>query len=103
MNEQRIQEVFSDEAFVEKLFSLETPEEAQAALKEKNVEVSVEELKQLRDFIATDSGENSELSLDTLDDVAGGFLITRIAGQIKRAIVTPPDLPRIGPILPRTW
>ena len=103
MNDQRIQEVFSDEAFVQKLFSLETPEEAQAALKEKGVEVSVEELSHLRDFIVANVNEHGELSLDALDNVAGGFL-SRILPAIKPRLPMP-SLPtsRLPLPLPRTW
>jgi hypothetical protein len=94
MDEQRIQEVFSDEEFVQKLFSLETPEEAQAALKEKGVEVSVEELNQLRDFVIANVNENGELALDALDDVAGGFgFLGNLVGVMTILIPRPPVQP----------
>jgi len=75
MDENRIKEVFSDEGFVKKLFSMETPEEARAALAEKGIEVSVEEVLQLRDVL-TNAAEMAQgggnLSLEKLDDAAGG-------------------------------
>jgi len=79
MDENRIKEVFSDEAFVKGLVELETPEEVQAALKEKGIELTVDEIMQLRDGLikaAEKVGEGGELSLDQLDDVAGGGIIT---------------------------
>ena len=44
MTEERIKEVFSDEEFVKELFSKETPEEAQAMLAEKGIDLSIDEL-----------------------------------------------------------
>ena len=44
MNEERIKEVFADEEFVKELFSKETPEEAQALLVEKDIELSIDEI-----------------------------------------------------------
>ena len=80
MNEERIKEVFSDEAFVKELFSKETPEEAQELLAEKDIDVSIEELVKLKDIIVAklqtaESGESTELTEDDLADVAGGTII----------------------------
>ena len=73
MSEQRIKELFSDETFVLELLEQETVEEAQAAFKEKDVEVSADELNKLRDHINARFSENGEMSLEALDDVAGGW------------------------------
>ena len=79
MDEKRIKEIFSDEAFVKGLLALETPEEVQAALKEKGVAVSIEEIMQLKDALikasekAAESG--GELSLEELEEAAGGFVL----------------------------
>ena len=43
MNEERIKEIFADEEFVKEFFSKETPEEAQALLDEKEIDVSIED------------------------------------------------------------
>ena len=72
MNEQRMKEVFSDEAFVKSLFALETVEEVQAALKEKGVELSLEEINGIHDRLLVSINENGELSLEQLENVAGG-------------------------------
>ena len=77
MNEERIKEVFADEAFTKELWSKETPEEAQALLAEKDIDVSVEDLIKIKDIIAkkvqaTENGESAELTEEDLADVAGG-------------------------------
>ena len=102
MENQRINEVFSDEAFVQNLFLLETPEEAQAALREKGIEVSIEELNQLRDIIFSNIDEDGELSLDALDNVAGGILRV-ILPAVQRAVETLLPRPPVVPLpVPRT-
>ena len=83
MNEERIKEVFSDEAFVKELFSKETPEEAQELLAEKDIDVSIEELVKLKDIIVAklqtaESGESAELTEEELEDVAGGVIPTLV-------------------------
>ena len=91
MNEKRIKEVFSDDAFVKGFFALETPLEAQSALKEKGIELTESEIISLRDEIAklvekTQSGD--ELSLELLDEAAGGFAPIPIAHIAVAAIAT---------------
>ena len=79
MDEKRIKEVFSDKAFVEGLLKLETPEEVQKAFAGKGVTVSVEEIIKLKDALvkasqkAAESG--GELSMEDMEDVAGGFVL----------------------------
>lgn len=84
MNEERIKEVFSDEEFVKELFSRETPEEAKALLKEKDIDVSVEDLIKLREILVaklqkSEGSEEVELGEDELEDVSGGTLTFIIA------------------------
>ena len=81
MNEAKINELFSDEAFVEKLFNMETAEQAQAALKEKGVELSADELSKIRETILAQANSEGELSLDALDDVAGGVVVKVLAAR----------------------
>ena len=79
MDANRIKEVFSDEAFVKSLLELENPAEVQAALKEKGIDLSESKIMEMRDQIAAhiENGTTpDELSLDQLDDVAGGLFIT---------------------------
>ncbi len=80
MNEERIKEVFSDEEFVKELFSKETPEEAQALLAEKEIDMSIDELVKLKDIVAAklqaaENGESTELTEEDLADVAGGVAV----------------------------
>lgn len=77
MSEAKIKEIFSDEAFVKELFTKETPEEAQALLETKGIELSVDEIVKIRNVLVkkleqAQSGE--ELSEDDLKDVAGGII-----------------------------
>ena len=78
LNKEQIEKVFSDEAFVKSLLELEEPEDVQAALSEKGVDFSLEEVKQIGAQIskaieAKQNGEETdELSFEQLDDVAGG-------------------------------
>ena len=83
MNEERIREVFSDEEFVSELLTKETPEEAQALLVEKDIDVSVEDLIKIKDIMikkveAAENGESYELTEDELADIAGGEVVALI-------------------------
>ena len=95
MNMEKMKEVFADEAFVKGLFELETAAEVQAALKEKGVELTEEEILSVRDVLAkVESGEISaeqleqwtkqvesdELPEELLEQVAGGSLM--VAGLV---------------------
>ena len=80
MNEERIKEIFADEEFVKELFSKETPEEAQALLAEKGIDMSIDELVKLKDLVAAklqaaENGESTELTEEDLADVAGGVAV----------------------------
>ena len=70
MNEQIIKEIFSDEIFVKSLLNLETAEEVQAALTEKEIELTVDEINALK-IMLSKGGE--ELSEDDLENVSGGI------------------------------
>ena len=88
MDEKSIKEVFSDEVFVKYLLELDTPAQVQAALSAKDIEMIETEIIALRDEIVRlldklQSGE--ELSVDQLDDVAGGVLLS---GAIVAGLVT---------------
>ena len=93
MNIEKIKEVFSDEAFVKGLFELESVAEVQAALKEKGVEISEEEILGIRDLLGKVEGgeisveqmeqwaaqvESGELSDEMLEQVAGGSVLGTI-------------------------
>jgi len=80
----KIQEVFSDEAFKNKLLLMEDEGDVQKALEEKGIEFSLDEIRRIKErAIKAQSGEASqeqaepladgELSEDELMDVAGGL------------------------------
>lgn len=87
---EKIQEVFSDKEFVEKLLAMETAEEVQAAVKEKGLELTLEEIEATKKSIinSLEKNDSDEVSDDQLEQVAGGFAITTalaIAGVITGA------------------
>jgi len=104
MNKEKIKEVFSDEAFVKSLLELDTPEEVQAALAEKDIDLTVEQIMQMRELLVkVQSGEISpeqleavqkhsedgELDEESLEQVAGGlFIADDVAVLIGIGIVT---------------
>ena len=93
MNIERLKEVFLDEAFVKSLFELETVAEVQAALREKGVELTEEEILGVRDLlIKVEEGgisaeqleswaaqaEDGEIPEEMLELVSGGLLISSL-------------------------
>ena len=94
MDEKRIKEVFADEAFVKSLFAMESPEEVQKALKDKDIEVSIEDILNLRDSLmrAAEAARKNggELALEELDEAAGGFVLLTAAYLINTALISGP-------------
>ena len=79
MNEERIKEIFADEEFVKELFSKEKPEEVQALLAEKDIDLTVADIVKLGEIAAkklqqTENGEPAELTEEELAEVEGGVL-----------------------------
>ena len=71
MNIERLKEVFLDEAFVKSLFELETVAEVQAALREKGIELTEEEILGVRDLlIKVEEGGISAEQLESLRSLA---------------------------------
>ena len=75
MNEERIREVFSDKEFLTELISMEIPEEIQAALAEKNIDFTIDEICTIKKLVElglekAESGE--ELNEEELSEIAGG-------------------------------
>lgn len=71
MDEKLAKEVFSDKEFVKSLLLMETPEEVQSALKEKGIDLTVEDIMQIREMC--NRADTDELSDDELENVAGGI------------------------------
>lgn len=93
MNMKNMKAAFTDETFVKGLFELESVAEVQAALKEKGVEMTEEEILSVRDLLVKmESGEitaeqveqwstqaeSGELPDEVLEQVAGGLAGTTI-------------------------
>lgn len=75
------QKALEDKAFVEKLLSMEAPEDVQKAFAEKGVELTLEEVKLMGQMLASEKG-NEELDADQLDAVAGGIALATITAII---------------------
>lgn len=73
----KLEQLARDEAFMNEFLSCETPEAAQAALKEKGVDVSLEQITALGQALAADG--SAELSEDQLANVSGGSFISVLA------------------------
>ena len=66
MNMDNLKEVFADEAFVEGLLQLESAAEVQEALKEKDIEMTEDDIISLRDImVKVESGEVSEEQMES--------------------------------------
>ena len=89
MNEERIKEIFSDEAFVKELLSLDAAADIQALLKTKGIELDLDQIEKAKEIVAKKlaiiaAGE--ELGDDDLDDVSGGFAVTALG--VASALIT---------------
>ena len=98
MDLEKMKVVFADEAFIKQLFELETAAQVQAALKQRGVELTEEEILGVRDLlIKVEEGgisaeqlekwaaqiESGELSEELLEQVSGGC-----ATIVAAAVVT---------------
>ncbi|MDO4731007.1 MAG: Nif11-like leader peptide family natural product precursor [Clostridia bacterium] len=113
MNIKKISEVFSDEVFVKSLFEMDTVAEVQAALKEKGIEMTEDEILSVRDLLCkVESGEidreqlqswaaqaeTGELSGEALENVAGGFCTAMLAAGAIAAAATLASAAAVGGI-----
>jgi len=90
MNSNEIQKVLSDEVFVKSLMEMETTAEVQKALKLKGLDLSEKDILKIRDDVQKhleNGTKPDELSLDQLDDVAGGSLIMLSATALVVTLV----------------
>ena len=73
MDKQKLQEIFSDKAYVESIAKM-SAEDAAKSLREKGVEVTADDLMKVHDFIMAHKEElqNGELDEAALADVSGG-------------------------------
>ncbi len=68
----KLEEIFADQEFVKKLLGIETAEEAQQALKEKGVDLSLEEINEIHKQMIQQLEGGEELDKEQLKNVAGG-------------------------------
>lgn len=76
--EERIKEVFSDEVFVKQLLEQEEAEQVQELLRDKEIDLSIEDIAQIKDMVgkmANGEMNPEELSEDDLESVAGGIAL----------------------------
>ncbi|MBR1729834.1 MAG: Nif11-like leader peptide family RiPP precursor [Selenomonadaceae bacterium] len=79
---EKLKEIFADKDFTAKVLEMETPEEVQKAVKTKGVEMSLEEIDSIKDFVEKNS-EGEELTDDQLENVAGGSItVAAVVGGI---------------------
>ena len=74
MDSAKLKEVLSDKAYAESIVKM-SAEDAAKSLCEKGVEVTAEQLMEVRDFAVAhkDELQNGELSEEALADIAGGI------------------------------
>lgn len=89
MDKEKLQEVFSDKAYVESIAKL-SAEDAAKSLSEKGIEVTAEDLMKLRDFMVVhkDELENGELSEEALAEAAGGLNAMIVTGSALFTFLT---------------
>ena len=80
-----LEKLFQDEAFAKEVLTMQDLGDVQAALKAKGVDLSIAEIeglgKDIKKALAKQQEQedpNAELSLEDLEDVAGGFFGTAI-------------------------
>jgi lactobin A/cerein 7B family class IIb bacteriocin len=89
MNEEQIKEIFSDEAFTSSLLELETAEEVQSALSGKGLDLSLDEITNIRSYILATAEQGGELAEEQLETVTGGIALVAIGIIIGVAIGSP--------------
>lgn len=75
---EKLAELLKDEAVAKEFFSQPTAEDAQKFLASKGVEVTLDELNELRQAMVSEV-DSDELSDDQLDNVAGGVNWKKVA------------------------
>lgn len=84
--EKKLKEIFSDQAFVDKLVEMESAEAVRDALQEEGVEYSVEEIEMIREQLIQKSESGDELKKDQLKEVAGGVAVAAVIFGVAAAV-----------------
>ena len=90
MNDQQIEELFSDEVFMESLLELETPEGVQKALSDKGLDLNLEEITTIRDALLNNEGELSDGQLESISGGSVAGIVANILNDIVMPVVTFP-------------
>jgi hypothetical protein len=75
MNEEQIKEIFSDKEFVQTLMDMDDPESIQAALKEKGLDLTLEEIMLLNQQLEIAMDNGGELTEEQLAQASGGSFV----------------------------
>ncbi|MBQ6303954.1 MAG: class IIb bacteriocin, lactobin A/cerein 7B family [Clostridiales bacterium] len=86
--QEKLTKALSDKAFAEKVLAMETPEEVRAALLEKDIDLDVDDLIEIKDLLVRHFEGGEELSEDDLEDVSGGLCSLCLALGIIGAVVS---------------
>ena len=81
-----LEKLLSDDAFASSLVTMQSAEEVQVALKEKGLDLTIEEINSLAKALNEASATDKDLSAEELDNVAGGFGAINIWHDQKRKI-----------------
>ena len=73
MDKEKLTEIFSDKEFVKSFFEPKNEEEVQKVLKEKGIDLSLQEIQKMREMLI--QKKNGELSDEELEAVSGGGLL----------------------------
>jgi hypothetical protein len=93
MNEKLV-ELLKNEAIAKELLEKETAEDAQKFLADKGVDISIDEIENIRKGIISSAEEDEEIDDEQLEKVAGGF-------SISTAITVASTIYNIGNIVTR--
>ena len=85
--EAQIGEAFADRMFVRRLSAADTPEEARAVLLEKNIDLSLDDVRRLPAELERMRGKGDELSEDELEEVAGGMTYPVMGRIVSQAVI----------------
>jgi hypothetical protein len=75
MNEEQIKELFSDKDLVQTLIGMDTPEGVQAVLKEKGLDLTLDEIALLNQNLEIALENGGELTDEQLTQVSGGSFV----------------------------
>ena len=84
--QEKLTKALSDKAFAEKVLAMETPEEVRAALLEKDIDLGVEDINEIKDLLVKHFEGGEELSEEDLEDVSGGCAACIAIGIISTLI-----------------